>query len=251
MYSISINMAGVAEKFNFSEADAKSLSNYFLDRTTDVFMSNWEQLVDRNLHKTADMYKAGMDAQRPDDYTAIFSLEAKEDSRIALMIEDGAGPWDMKENFESSPKKKSTKSGGWYLTIPFRIATAGAVASSNVFSGKMNQAVLNTIQDLPKGESLTASNMPPELQIKGIREEIPGYKPAYEHKSFDFEGLRHSTKPGHGQYEMFRRVSDNSDENSWIHKGFEPHNFMEKALRETNINAIYDSCVSEFLEKWQ
>jgi hypothetical protein len=251
MFAINIDISGVANTYNFTSEDGKALSNYVLDRITDVYMSNWEQLVDKNLHKTADMYKAGMDAQRPDDYTAIFSLEKKEDSAIALMIEDGASSFDEKQGFERSEKKKTSKSGGWFLTIPFRIASAESIASSNIFSGKMSKAVLKTIQDLPKGESLTASNMPPELQIKGIRAEIPGYKPAYEHKSFDFEGLRHSTKPGHGQYEMFRRVSDESDPNSWIHKGLQPHNFMEKALQETDINSIYDECVSEFLEKWQ
>ena len=251
MIPVTFDISGTINAFNFSESDANALSNYFLDEVQFQFMQKLEQIVDEKLHKSADSYKSGMDAKRPDDYSLLLILEGKQDSRLGMMIEEGAAPWDIKEGFERSTKKTIKKNGGWYLTIPFSIATASAVASSSVFSGKMNQAVLSVVQNLGNGESLSVANMPPELQVRGIRAEISGYKPAYEHKNFDFEGLRHSTKPGHGQYEMFRRVSDISDENSWIHKGFEPHKFMEQALEAIQIDQIFVQAKTEFLEKFE
>jgi len=50
-------------------------------------------------------------------------------------------------------------------------------------------------------------------------------------------------------YMTFRRVSDKSDENSWIHKGFEAHNFMEKALEESQVDKVFAECRDEFLSK--
>jgi hypothetical protein len=47
---------------------------------------------------------------------------------------------------------------------------------------------------------------------------------------------------------MFRRVSDkNEGDNSWIHKGFQPHKFMEKALEETNVDEIFIQCRDKFI----
>jgi hypothetical protein len=209
-------------------------------------MQKWEQIVDSSLKKTAQSYKSGMDAQRPDDYTAIFLLEGKGDGKLGLMIEVGAESFNIKAGFENSSKAKKKKNGGWYLNIPFPIATSEAVATSSVFSGKMKPELQKIVQNLGAGESLNPTNVPKELQNIGTRKDLPNFA-KYEHKTFDYQGLQHNTKKGHEGYVMFRRVSDKSDENSWIHKGFEPHNFMEKTLNEIDVTKIFEECRDEFL----
>jgi hypothetical protein len=247
MLPISIDISATVNEFNFSEADTKSMSNLILDDIQFKFMDKWERIVDQNLKQTADSYKSGMDALRPDDFSVVFVLEGKGKSKLGLMIEQGASPWDIKESFETSPKAKKKKDGGWYLTVPFPIATAEAAATSSVFSGQMKKELQNIIQSLPKGQSLNPTNVPRELQNIGARPEISNY-PKYEHKTFDFQGLKHNEKKGHGSYVMFRRVSDKSDPDSWIHKGFEPHNFMEKALEEINIPKIVEEVGQQFID---
>lgn len=244
---INIDMSGTINAFNFSAEDAKSFSNFFLDRATDAYMQKWEEIVDKSLKGTASSYKAGMDAKRIDDYTQVFLLEGKGDGKLGLMIEMGHEAFDQKPSFLNSPKRKAKKSGeGFYLTIPFRVATAEAIAASPIFASKQTQELQKIAKNLKQGEYLNKNNVPQELQNYGVREEMSNY-PEYKHKSFDYQGLRHSTKENHGQYEMFRRVSDESDPNSWIHPGFEAKNFMEKALQEIQIEKIYEEARDEFL----
>jgi ABC-type oligopeptide transport system substrate-binding subunit len=65
-----------------------------------------------------------------------------------------------------------------------------------------------------------------------------------------YEGLVKSTKPQHSGYCTFRRISDKSDDNSWIHKGFSAHKFMEKALQniENKLGGIVESAKFDFLD---
>jgi hypothetical protein len=183
------------------------------------------------------------------DFEINFYLEGKGESRLGLMIENGASAFDIKEGLKRSPKAHNSGQANWYISVPFRIATAEAIAESSVFQGQMTKTVQNIAK---KVGVLTVKNIPEELKIKGVRKEInEGSKtyPKYEHKFFLYEGLSRGTKKYHGQYQTFRRVSENSDENSWIHPGFQPHNFMDKTLDEVQIDNIADIAIDEFLNQ--
>lgn len=60
-------------------------------------------------------------------------------------IEQGIQPFDMKDGFSKSDKRKPAyrKDGktGWYITIPFRHGTPGIVAESGIFSTVMPNSV--------------------------------------------------------------------------------------------------------------
>ena len=247
MIPISIDISSTIESFSFSRGQVESFTNLLISNITANYMQTWEKLVEKNLKGTKASYLSGMSAVYPDSKSVMFVMDGKGDGRLGLMIEAGASPFDEKEGFEKSSKKKMKKGGGWYLTIPYRIAISEALGESSVFSGKMT----NIIQKTVKQEGvLTAKNVPVELQIKGVRKEISNSTktyPEYKHKSFKFEGLRKNTKKNHGGYVMFRRVSDNSDENSWIHPGFQPRNFMEQTLQDIQINRIFDQTRDQFL----
>ena len=47
----------------------------------------------------------------------------------------------------------------------------------------------------------------------------------------------------------FRRVSDKSDPNSWIHPGFDARKFMDKALDQTQIPQVVDMVLDNFLSQ--
>ena len=245
---ITIDISNTLSAFSFNEADTKSFCNRFLDLFTDQYVETLNKLVNKESPSIANAYMAGFDTERKDDFTQIFILEGKGESKLALMVETGTSAYDMKLGFENSPKAKKKKNGGWFLTIPFTVATAEAIGASTVFSAKQTAGLQKIARNLQPGQSLNPTNVPKELQNISSREALPNYAP-YEHKTFDFQGLQHNTKPNHGGYTMFRRVSDKSDPNSWIHPGFEAHNYLEKTVEEMitsgGVTSVLDQITSE------
>jgi hypothetical protein len=251
MVPISIDISGAVQRLMLTQEEVKSYSRFVLDSIGTRYMQLWEQGVDRKLNSTRSAYKAGMSMRYIDDYNLEFQLEGKGFAKLGLMIERGVSPFDIKEGFERSPKAKRNEDGGWYLTIPFRHATSSAIAESGAFANRMPKPV----EKIAKKSSspLRLPDLPPEFQNKGKRAELVGSDnlviKEYKHKSAIFEGLTHGKKEHHGQYTTFRRVSDNSDPLSWIHMGFEEHNFMGKALNSlTNeFEPIIDLAEEQFL----
>ncbi|WAW11948.1 hypothetical protein [Staphylococcus phage SAP6] len=111
------------------------------------------------------------------------------------------GVIDLKKAFAHSSKKKRTKDGGWYLTVPIRIKTS-----------KMNN---KTYQDLRSLKIDSSSNSVSTLTdyLEGRRSNIshPSLKPAS--KSSRITKVRNGKK---SSYFMFRTVSSKSPASSWI-----------------------------------
>lgn len=253
MIPLTIDISGWVSQFSFSKEETNGLKNLILDKLAYSYEKIWQEHIS-TLKSTRGIYQGAISKRRVDENTIAFELSGKGTSKIALMIEDGANPFDIKEGFSKSSKKTIKSDGGWYLTIPFRMATSGALAESTVFSGKMTEKVQKIIKEEGK---LTTANMPKELQTKGIRKEIqttviPAYKSAqYDHKNSIYEGLAQrgvGTTDSH--YGTFRRVSDKSYDNSWIHRGLIKRDFMGKSLSTlTNeVDEIINSARREFLD---
>jgi hypothetical protein len=174
----------------------------------------------------------------------------------------------MKQGFKNSSKIKVKKSGsGWYLTIPFRYATPGAIGESSVFSGTLPADVYKILQQksptetIPggktkSGNTIKVAELPAELQIPKVRKEVIVNNEKfteYTHKSSIFAGIGKSSKfyenTASGQYISFRRVSDLSEKNSWLFPGLSPKLFSEKAVESINIRQIVDFAGDEFLSK--
>jgi hypothetical protein len=247
-----IDISNTIKDFTLSEEEVKSFSRYILASISREYMLQWEKLVDNNLKKTRSSYKAGMSYEIVDDFNAIFTMEGKGESVLGLMIEKGVSPFDIKEGFEKSSKKHIKKDGGWYLTVPFRLATSEALAESQAFSGRLPKP----IEDIAKKQEhgIKVSELPNEFKMKDLRPEIQlkggGVIPEYKHKSPKFAGVIHGKKEKHGQYFKFRRASDNNDNKfSWIHKGFTARNFMEKAFENMQIDKTFEVARDEFLSK--
>ena len=237
MVPIVIDISGVQGRLFLDAEEMRSYARYVLDGMGTRYMQLWTKQVTDNLHQTQRAYMLGMpqELKYVDDYTLEIVLEGKGDSKLAIMLETGASPFDIKEGFKKSSKAKKKEDGGWYLTIPFRYATASAIAQSSVFANKMPLPVERIAKRLGDKEQIKEADLPAEFQVKGVRKEIKTATtiyPEYTHKSSIYTGIQHNTLPNQGSYINFRRVSDLSDDNSWIHKGFQPHNFMDKALEE-------------------
>lgn len=169
------------------------------------------------------------------------------------MIEEGQPPFDEKEGFRNSPKRKEAEGGGWYIDIPFRHATSEAVADSGLFSTIMPQQIYDAVR---KTGRLGIGNLQRRFAEKGERKEINRLgvnKPSYMHKAPIYQGLTkvsiastsNETRSG---YFTWRRVSDASDPNSWWNGGIIPYKLMDKALEQAKIDVVADRVINEFLK---
>lgn len=238
-----IDISDVANEFVLSEDEIKSLSRFVLASVSDSYVREWEKLIDDNLHSTRTEYKKGIFQEQTDDYSIVIGLTPRQ-SQLAMMIEDGASSFDEKVGFSKSEKKTANKEGGWYLTIPFRWATADALGESGVFSNKMPKPIEKLVK--VSKDPLKFDDLPVSFQKKGVNKTS-----SYNHKFTIYEGLQRiesgSGKEKRGQYMSFRRVSENSDTGSWVHPGFVASNFMERAFEQTDVMSTVDFAIDEFL----
>lgn len=252
MFSLNVDLSEVINEFSFSNEETKSMSKMLLDRLSDAYMYHWGRVVGKELKSTRKDYMAGMDVVRGDMQTT-FILSGKNRSKLALMIEEGASPFDIKVGMEKSPKRHMSASGGWYITVPMRQATPEALGESTIFAGKMPQRVYEVAKS-NAGAPVKYEQLPAENQGLGYRAEIKTEQkiiPRYEHKTPIYQGLqKRTTRKSYEQYMTFRRISDKSDQNSWMHKGFNPHKFMEKAMSELEkeLPNIIGAVKQEFLD---
>jgi hypothetical protein len=246
MLPITIDISDVLSEFSAIADRGPELSAYILDRIQDEYMFKWENAVNSELKGTRKEYKRAMDVERIDNYNVVFKLMPRE-SQLAMMIEEGASSFDEKQGFANSPKRHEKEGGGWYLTVPFRMATSEAVAESSIFSQKMPPAV-EKIAKSNQGKPVLPDQLPAEYQKIGMNK-TSGYK----HKTNIYVGLKRNEvgagRETRGNYMSFRRVSDKTEQGAFIHPGFKAHKLMDKALEETKIDILVDRAIDEFLKQ--
>ena len=136
--------------------------------------------------------------------------------RIAFDLEFGKGPWDMKPMLLGGKNVRISR-GVRYNTVPFRHRTPGAATRDQHFSGVMPKDIYKRAKALTVGQ-----------RLYGTGKDYPAKSNAttgYQHKSNFYEGMKRHVGPDQkSHFSTMRRVSDNSDPDSWIHPGYEPHN---------------------------
>lgn len=256
MIPLNIDLSEVAAEFSLTAAQSMELSDAIIDRIVVEYTSKWENLVDNNLKGLRNVYKNAMYVDKKSSFEVIFGLREGENG-LAIALEEGKSAWDEKPFFEASPKKHRKAIGdGWYLTVPFRHATPEAVAESGVFQSILPKEVYDVAKN-NGGRPVSMSQLPEQYRQVGSRKEIAvagGVIPEYVHKAPKYLGLvrvniSSTSKERRGGYMTFRRVSDRSDPNSWIHPGFDVHKFMDKALDQADIYTVADMAVDKFLEQ--
>lgn len=249
MLNFNIDLSDTAQEFHLGKGDIDALCNYTVDRVVDGFMEKWQDLVNGQLNSTRDEYKRAMYTDRPDERTAIIGLTARE-SRIPMMIEVGAEPFDEKIGFMNSDKKVAGIDGRWYLTIPFRHGSSEAIMEMMVPGGGVS-----VIDLMKQGGTVTQAMLPePFSEAQTHRLELnTGSIITYKHKAPIYEGMHRQSigstqAENRGGYFTFRRVSDKTDPSAWIHPGFTPHLFMDKTLHDAQLGAIVDNAVQDWLD---
>jgi len=250
---IQIDISEIVESFSLSKAQTDALMKRTLDGVVNEFTSIWENNIGKELGSSRNEYKRAIFVERIGEFTTVIGITSR-DSKLPLMLEDGASPFDMKEGFANSGKRKLKKDGGWYLTIPFRASTPDAIGESAAFSGKLPPEIHKIAKAKSKtnpGLGLKKSELPSKFAKVSTRAKISTAKQeyaAYTHKSSIYEGVAKRTFKNESSYGSFRRVSDNSDDNSWVHPGFTAKKLMDKSLTELRVQDVVTAITDEFLE---
>lgn len=259
MVPLSIDISEVVQEFELTALQAEELGSSIIDRITAEYVNKWEGFVDKGLRQTRKLYKKAMYVDRLSPMTVEFGLQPGDDG-LALAIEEGKGAWDEKPFFANSPKRKTKMGGGWYLTVPFRHATPGAVAEAGAFKSVLPQEIYDIAKN-NGGRGVRANQLPSQYQVLGVRGEVRtaagAVVPAYTHKAPQYQGLVRieisstgkEAERGRGGYFTFRRVSDKSDPHSWYHPGFEARKFMDKALAASDIDRVAEMAIDNFLSQ--
>nr|DAI06537.1 MAG TPA: hypothetical protein [Herelleviridae sp.]DAT74246.1 MAG TPA: hypothetical protein [Herelleviridae sp.] len=255
MIPIHLDLSEVVEEFALTGEQANELGANIISSIVTEYVSKWENLVNDGLRQTRKLYKRAMYVDRVSPTEVIFGLQAGEDG-LALALEEGKDAYDEKPGFEASNKRKVKMDGGWYLTIPFRHATPDAIAESGIFQSVLPKEIYN-IAKQNNGVPVKKAQLPPQYAQLGQRAAITtatGVIPSYTHKSPKYEGLvklniASTETENRSGYFTFRRVSNTSDPLSWIHPGFEPRKFMDKALEQAQIETVASMAIDKFLSQ--
>ena len=239
--AINIDASDYITQSSLSSDEISGFKALLLDRLADGFKEQWINQINENLHSTRPEYMKAMFVDRPSEDVVVMGVTARK-SKLALMLELGAEAFDEKQAFEQSSKKTMKKDGkGWFITIPFRHAVPSSVGESSVFSSVLPMSVYKLAKESNKG--LKLKQLPSSQQVKTIRPAVQVGKKmfgAYQHKAARYEGLVRveDRDENRSQYMTFRRVSDLTDQNAFIHPGFLPRNLLGKALQKTDISSI-------------
>lgn len=248
---------------NLSREDTDRLLTAIVRHATNRIYENWWTIAGNGLTKSRDIYQRSLIvADRGRFEGAVVLLGS-----LPNMIEEGVGAFDMKVGFSQSPKVKFTKSGGWYLTVPFRIGTPGTIGTN--FASVMPQEIYDVAKDLSAttsqpgvgvvyGDRLGMKDIPAKYATPNIRgafsdltNRIANRFGEYEAKSSIYKGMIREEKTYQGatqsQYMTFRRVSFKSNPNSWIHTGIAPHKFAEQAEMATDLDRETEVIINSFL----
>jgi hypothetical protein len=246
---IYIDSSQIAEAFSIDNDTVDDICDNIAKTLAARYAQQLELEATHSLHQTKKRYIHAINVVDSGKLEGTVILDFSKDP-LVRMIEEGADAFDMKKKMLASPKAKTNKSGGKYLTVPFRFGTPDAVGESDVFSSIMPDAVYEVVKSEEtnistvggnRSSGLVVDKLPVQYQKPATRKEIKDSAGkilfnAYTHKGSIYEGITKNQDAATGQntYNSFRRVSENSDPDAWIHKGIEQYNLVSKALNNFN-----------------
>lgn len=261
---IEIDLSGLQSQFGLAANEIDKLTEACVNTVAISVYNTWSSLAKQELNSTAPQYLQNLlnvDKGRFEKQIVLSGV-------LPNMLEQGANAFDIKMGFSKSPKAKHTipvyskktgkviKKSGWYLTIPFRIGTPGALGQAG-FSSVMPKEVYSIVKKMGGGGRLTPTAIPEDYRAPQSRQAVLDDKgvtlfESYQHKSSIYSGLTRMrfayNSATQSMYGTFRRASSNSDKDSWIHRGLPPRNFAKRAIEQTDVETIVENEVMEYLE---
>lgn len=200
------------------------------------------RLVQQNLHSLRSTYLQALNLSSPGDIKEQGKAVIELHGALPNMIEQGAASWDLRTTLlDKNPKKRTSKNGTTYASIPFRHATPGAHGTmpDNVYAEAKKLTATKTAAGGAKtkwGASLQS----------GLAE-----KQKAHHTTDIYAGMYRYSKTYKaskgGQYRTFRTISSrtSTDPNatgnrhpaSWIHPGFTARDFLGLARKFIELHA--------------
>lgn len=233
MVSFQIDTQSISESFNLGQREIDSLLDFVAKEVTARFAEQWEQEAIDNLHSSRQQYINSLVVVDEGPAKGAVMLVGK----FPNMIENGMDSFDMKQGMINGPNAKIGANGKKYNTIPFSFGTPGAL-QENFTGGILPKEIYSIVKEKPANEPIerydlkNVSQSLKQPQKKSVKmPESKSFKD-YQHKSSIYEGVSKRTDAATGQntYGSFRRVSEASDPESWIHPGLEEMNIADKAL---------------------
>ena len=238
----------LADEFLMTKDEVDSMVDFVVKEVTAGFATEWANQAKTDLSKSRSQYMRSIKVVDKGKFEGEVRLVGK----LPNMIESGMNPFDLKAGFEKSDKRIAKDDGGWYLTIPMRYAAADSLGESDIFAGKMPDEISQLAKGLNVGESLQESDLPEQNQKeRTIRREIKIESAVFKEyvaKTAQFTGLTKTGEEGHTGYVTFRRVSDKTDDNAWIHSGIQAHNLAEKALESMDIPVEVGNIINQYID---
>lgn len=255
MKPISIDIAPLISAVPFREGLATALGSAILSNLTVEIYKRWQAEAGKALRSTRKQYINSINIQNTGKYENTIFLTG----RLPNMIENGVSAFDLKVGLLNGQKSKVGKNGVRYNTVPFRFATPNAVGESDAFSSVMPNEVYEvakqleaTITQMGMGTSYGGklTNVPSPYDTATIRPKIVDDSSelqveqleAYQRKFSIFASMIRNEKiyekAKQSQYVTFRRVSEKSAPNAFIHKGIKAYNLANKALESTNVAGV-------------
>ena len=246
---IEINSSDILSQYSVTDDQLQKMFDNIAKSLGVIYASKLENEASSALNSTRRRYIQNIRVIDSGRLESTVLLDYSKDP-LVRMIEEGISAFDLKPYFLKSAKVKVSKSGKRYLTIPFRFSTPGSLGESEVFSGKMPDEVYDIVRKKEvgvngKSQGITKdelSQLPSKFQVIQTRKEVQDSQgktlfKEYEHKSSIFQGIQKQTDKVTGQssYHSFRRVSELSDEDSFIHTGIQARHLMQKAKQTMNI----------------
>lgn len=184
--------------------------------------------------------------------------------KAVRFLEDGIQAFDMKKMLQTSAKVKTSKDGKRYMSIPFEHSRESLIKAGidpeefGNLAGSERTARLNVsepnayrwgerLQDmgnLGKRRKYFIANPSLRALAAGRKWGSRGLV-SYEWKSSPFENVYRfkDTQGKTSGYVSFRTISENSDENAWIHPGIRAMHIAEKAVAD--VKPMFQSRCSE------
>lgn len=244
---IQFDSSQLAQDFLLSETQIKDLIDFTMKEITASFAREWEKTANQKLVTSRSEY-----------VQSIIVIDEGWGKGAVLLrgwlpnaVEQGKSQFDIKEGLLNGPNAKTGKNGSKYNTVPFSHGTPNSI-TGNFNGGTMPVEIYQIAKSQPVGEPVTFDQLPKQFQEKktvAIKSPDPQNFREYTHKSAIYEGVVKSRDSVTGQntYSSFRRVSEKSDPNSWIHPGIEPHNLAEETLSNFNIPEQTGVAIDNFL----
>lgn len=253
MIPITIDTLDLSAEFSLTRSDVDDLMEYTVQEITKEFALVWEAQAKQSLFASKREYIDSIRVDSQGRFTGIAYLDPV--TWLANAVEEGAPEFDMKEGLLRSPKAKQGKNGR-YMTVPFRFATPGSIGESSAFAGVMPAAIQQAVQKQEKegGGGLSMSNIPSQHQMPqshSMRRKLQseGFARLQKNTAMTskYAGLKRNSL-GSG-YVTFRRVSEFSDADAFIHPGIQARHLAEKAeaLFTTTIPRRVDMLIDNFL----